>query len=364
MKPYRVAIICAHPAGTNNGMISVDSAVHTLELKFNNVEFIKYTSWKPITKDNHLKYLHYYSPDQLVNFDYIIFWGDFLHWIGYANNDWLNKTKRIDSTLTDNEIINLWYSLYLLEGREDLQEKTILFGGTIYGLNATQLANDRYKNGLTKLIKNSKLVKTRDILSANFVSQIDPKKYNTFGCDCSLLFDHYYFSKKDNNVVNKDYFLYSFSRSGRKKELENFVKLIEKTANLTAIQIPWIDKGAGTSSLEKNVKLIQNCQFVFTDIYHLCLNSWREDVIAICVGNGNSTVTDTLSDKKKEIFYQQIFASNYYLFVEDIISNSDISVKKVIGRISDKKSKELIIKHLKEHVSKTLDDLIVSLDFK
>ena len=363
MKKQKVAIICAHPAGTNNGMISVDLAINVLETRFSDVEFIKYTSWKSKSKGSHLTYLHYYSPNQLDKFDYIIFWGDFLHWIGYANNDWLNKTKRMDTGLSDNEIIDLWYSLYLLENREDLQKKTILFGGTIYGLNATQLTNNRYKDSLTKLVKNSKLVKTRDILSANFVSQLDPKKYNVFGCDCSLLFDGFYFSQ-NKDTEPKSYFLYSFSRSGKKVELENFVKLIEKNTNLSAVHIPWIEKGAGPSTLEKNIKLIQNSKFVFTDIYHLCLNSWREDVIAICVGNGNSIVTDTLSDKKKEIFYQQIFASNYYLFVEDIISDSNTSVKKVIERISDKKSKDLIVKHLTQHVSKTLNDLIVSLDFK
>jgi hypothetical protein len=354
----KIAIICAHPAGTNLGMISVDAATQSLEKHFDNVEFIRYCSWRSLSKGDTLNYLHYSDPDQLTEFDYIIFWGDFLHWIGYATADWLVKSRSMNLNISDEAIIDLWYSLYLLEGREDLQKKSILFGGTIYGLNSSQLSDSRYKKSLTSLIRNAILVKTRDILSANFVTQLVPEKQNVYGCDCSLLLDHSYFSSDIKIEKQVKYFLYSFARSGNKRELEQFVKSVEDTTALTGIYIPWIEKGACISSLERSIKIIQDAEFVLTDIYHLSLNSWREGVPAICIGNGNSVVVNSLSDKKKEIFYQQIFASNYFLFVEEIITNHTSAINKLKLAIDDAVSREIVVNYLKIHTQTTLTDLI------
>ena len=151
----KIALICAHPAGTNSGMISVDASFNTVRKQLaSSVEVTRFCSWRSVSKGETLTYEHYYSQDQLKDYDLIIFWGDFLQWIGYCNTDWLVKSKSMNMPLSESEMIDLWYSLFLLEGNIELQKKTILFGGTLYGLNSKQLSNNRYCTALTSLANN------------------------------------------------------------------------------------------------------------------------------------------------------------------------------------------------------------------
>lgn len=359
MKKQKIALICAYPAGTNSGMISVDSAFQTVISNLKNVEFIRFCPWRSLSKGESLNYERYYSAEQLNDFDKIIFWGDFMHWIGYGKHDWAAKSKYKTVSLSQDEMLNLWYELCLLENREDLQKKSILFGGTLYGLDASQLLDKRYFNALTSLLNNSILVKTRDVQSANFVTQLAMSKKNVFGCDCSLLFQPYYFSK-DKTKNKKKYLLYSFARSGKNQELESISKSVAKDLNLEAILIPWISKGAGLPNLEKYVNLINDAEFIITDIYHLTLNSWRDGTPAICIGEGNSKVQTSLSDKKKEIFYHQSFAMDYYFFLDNFLSNKHISLQ-VKNLINDKKSQTFITNYIRLQASRSLDDLLAAI---
>jgi hypothetical protein len=356
MKKIKIALICAHPAGTNNGMISVDAAFHRIEMLLNNkIEVTRFCSWRKLSKGDLLNYEHYYSADQLIDYDKIIFWGDFLQWIGYAKNDWIDKSKKMNLSDNDKKLIDIWHSLFLFENNPKLRKKTILFGGTIYGLNSTQLADSRYLNNLTNLLNDSLFVKLRDIYSGNFVSQLSNKK-DAFGCDCALLFNSEHI--KDQSVVNQEpYFLYSFARSGKELELENFSKMIERELKISRKFIPWIAKGAGLESLEKNITLIKNSKFVITDIYHLSVNSWREGIPAIGIGNGSSIVENTLSDKKKEVFYNQMFGSNYYLYLEDII-DCKINHKDIKKIVESHQAKNIINSYLSNQVSNSIQELI------
>jgi hypothetical protein len=363
----KIALICAHPAGTNSGMISVDASFNTVQTQLgSNVEVTRFCSWRSLTKGETLTYEHYYSQDQLKDYDLIIFWGDFLQWIEYCNNDWLIKSKSMNMPLSESEMIDLWYSLFLLEGNIELQKKTILFGGTLYGLDSKQLSNNRYCTALTSLATNSKLMLMRDVMSGNFISQLAPSKVKTFGCDCSLLFEPYYFN---NNFETPQfsYFVYSFARSGENEKLKQLAKKISVYLGIEAIEIPWISKGAGLSLLEKNIKLIQHSQFTLTDIYHLSLNSWREKIPAVCIGQGNSIVENSVSDKKKEIFYHQIFGLNYYMFLEDILLTIDTDeeeslLQKIKFLFNDSDSIKFVTDHIEFQKLRSLNLLLEAIN--
>jgi len=361
----KLALICAHPSGTNHGMISVDMAFQTIKESLGEeVEVTRFCSWRDLSKGDSLNYNHYYSVDQLKNYDKIIFWGDFLQWLGYAKNDWLDKSASMDMKMSNDELIDMWYSLFLFEHSPSLRKKTILFGGTIYGINSNHISDFRYLNSLTNLVQDAILVKSRDVLSANFVSQLAPVKTDTFGCDCALLM-------KPNIIAysEKSYFLYSFARSGNNKlELEKISNMLAIYTGIEARPIPWIAKGASENSLSRNIKLINDASFVITDIYHLAVNSWRESIPAICIGHGASTINNTLSDKKKEIFYHQMFGIDYYIFLEDLLQqlsdldNSNELLIKISNLVKDKHKISSILKFLKLQRDRSIDQLILAIN--
>lgn len=352
-----IALVCACPAGTNTGMISVDLAFESLNLK--NVSVTRFCSWKNISKKTSidLEYTELTNISQLENFDKIIFWGDFLHWIEYFKKDWFNKTIKQNPAITFNDASDVWYSLYLLENRIDLQRKTIIFGSTLYGLNSNSFVDSRYLSALKSLYSNCQISMHRDIFSTNFIKQLTAGIGNSeFGCDCSLLLDSS--SYVDTVISNQDYFLYSFGRSGQTELLTKFVFDLGKAIGKKPVELKWLSKGTGVNYLIDSIKKIKGSSFIITDIYHFALNSNRENIRTICIGNGNSKIVDTLSDKKKEIFYSQHFQNQNYIYVESIKTLYKETTKETITLLSNTDSFDCSFNFLHSHIQHTKRKLI------
>ena len=357
----KIALICATPAGTNTGMISVDLAFDSIKEQLpDTVHVERFCGWKSIKKSESLKYTELYNISQLENFDKIIYWGDFLHWINYGENDWVSRYMRKNLNCNETEAIDKWYQLCLLEHRPDLQKKTIIFGNTIYGLTSAQLLNNRYLTALTELYSNTQCALLRDMLSATMLLQLTLNSNIQFGCDCALLLNT---SKYTNNIVNNSskFFLYSFARSGQRELLEQLTLDLGNKFNITPIELNWLHKGASVQTLTDKLNLIKQSEFVLTDIYHCSINSYREGTKVICIGNSAGTVTDTLSDKKKEIFHLQHFASTNYIFVENLKSNYNTEINNIIKIINNTQLNKSIYNKLTTHIAHTKAQLIESI---
>src|SRR5439155_13457063 len=59
-------------------------------------------------------------------------------------------------------------------------------------------------------------------------------------------------------------------------------------------------------------------ELIITDAYHLCVLAWSNGIPAVCVGRGASRFFTSVSDKKKELFFQTISADRFYLFSEHL----------------------------------------------
>jgi hypothetical protein len=75
---------------------------------------------------------------------------------------------------------------------------------------------------------------------------------------------------------------------------------------------------SGLKGLERKLSVIRGAKFVITDTYHLAISALREGVPALCIGWGAQGIEGSLSDKKKEIFFQQSMLRPNYLFVEQV----------------------------------------------
>jgi Polysaccharide pyruvyl transferase len=366
-----IALVCAFPSGANPGMLSVDLAFESVREKAgHNINVTQFCAEGKLTLGNDnvaIDYESLESQEQLRFFDKILYWGDFHHWIAYANGDWLKRWQNREPTRSKDDIIDAWYKLFLLEDAEDIQGRVAIFGSTLYGLTGHQLLDVRYRAALESLLINARLVLMRDHVSANFVEQLAPNRVSTFGCDCALLLDARRLSANDERHPTTEdgapYIVCSFGRSGAKSALRAFGVALAAQRKLKVVNLEWLGPH-GLDGLISKLSIIKKAQFVVTDIYHLSVTAWRENVPALCVGKGVSNVTGTLSDKKKEIFYRQIFASDKYMYLEDILAalGSDkilaIYCERFLERIEDQQSNAFISDAIERQKKSALSRLL------
>jgi hypothetical protein len=336
----KIALICAVPDLSNSGMLSVDLAFESLTKYFDpKIEIVRFCSWKDIVREGPtpLIYHRLHNVSQLEEFDKIIYWGDFIHWIKYGpsfmsskGTEWYAEQNNLTIENAKSKLTDIWYSIYLLEGRPDLQKKSIVFGGTVYGIDSTQMSNVRYNNALSSLYTNAKLVLMRDYLSGFYVSQLFNDRRFSYGCDCALLLDADTADYK-NADVNEPYMVYSFGRCKNNEQFEQFALQLAEQQGLRPVKILWLHPKSSITELLKNLELIKNAKFAVTDIYHFAINAWREQTPTLTIGRGNSYASQgTLGDKKKEIFNSQMLAMNYYLFFEDVVSSLSVDKEKLL----------------------------------
>lgn len=328
-----IALICALPVLSNSGMISVDLSFETVSRVLPDSNVVRFCAAElTIPGSRPVHYTKFDDVAQLEDFDLIIYWGDFMQWIKYGS-EYIGISNITQSAVENvasieeikKQTLNNWYKLYLLEGRPDLQKKTIVFGSTLCGLDSAQLQNDRYKTALTSLYKNCKLVAMRDIVSAHFDAQLLQQPNTYYGVDCALLLDlslHPSTPPVTNPSNQSDYFVYSFGRAKLNSELEKLCLDIAARLGVTAVKIPWLDASQTSDRVLTNLVTIKNAKFAITDIYHLAVNAWREHTPTLTFGRGAAYASQgTLPDKKKEIFNTQIFAMNYYQYLENFELN-------------------------------------------
>jgi hypothetical protein len=367
----KIALICAHPDLANSGMLSVDLAFESLKKYFkSDVEFTRFCSWKDINRSGSvpINYQKLENLSDLENFDKIIYWGDFLHWIKYGpsfmsgkGTEWYANQNNISVDKARELLIEKWYSMYLLENRSDLQKKAIVFGGTIYGINSNQLVDNRYKTAISSLYQNAQLVLMRDYVSAFYVSQLFDDKRFSYGCDCALFLETT--EKSTTTTTEESYMVYSFGRCKMTPELEKFAQEIAEKANLKAVKISWLHPQTNINGLLNNLEIIKKSQFAITDIYHFAINCWRENIPTITIGQGSSYPSQgTLSDKKKEVFNTQILAMNYYFYLENILSNKEKQMQNIVSQIKDKNSLNIVLDNIKFQIDYSKKRLIESIN--
>ncbi len=328
------AAICAFPCSLNPGMLSVDLAVTTFIRKhLPQARLTLYNAEEPIDirlNEHRLVHELYRSPEQLREYDRVLYWGDFLHWLPYAATDWAERVRAREPSITQQHAIDLWYRLFLLEGESAaLHEKTLVFGGTFYGSNGEEWGDARYRAALTALYRAAPLVLSRDALSAAFVDTVTALSRPALGCDCALLLDAdaalpmEWASASIRTELPERYVACGFGRSGHQAELLNFASAVASACKLPLVKIDWQHSLYGLGALAGRIALIRRAELVITDIYHLSVSGWREKVPVIGIGHAVSYGRSTLDDKKKEVFFRQIMASHLYCYVEDILRAKD-----------------------------------------
>lgn len=317
----KIAVINAFPDGLNPGMLSVDFSFEQVIGNAGIDASVDYFSGEAEYALNHLDgsrkvWRVIESVNDLASYDVIVYWGDFLHWIGYARNDWQKRQAVLSPAKTPEAALDRYYRV-MLQPDEEIYEKIILFGGTIYPLSIPNLLDDKYVEALKKLLIKARLVKFRDMVSASYAALLTGKSYNYQGCDCAFLLDTNGIARSgQTRYPENGYIGYSFGRSGDGEALVEFVRKTGSALGIPVVDIGWLN---GPEPLAHKISLVKGARFVITDIYHLSVTSLRERKPVFCIGRGCSYSTSTVSDKKKEFLFKQYLADDFYLFHEQVV---------------------------------------------
>lgn len=328
------AAICADPSGLNPGMLSVDLALDSVFRALPGRNALTYFNPKRARsvpgKKESIEYQLLDSPQDLERYGGVLYWGDFGQWLPFAHWDWLYENPLALAGQTSLQLLERWYSLYLLEQHaHKFHDRLIVFGGTFYGMTAQHLSDARYRTALTSLFGAARLVAPRDSVSASLVPQLVPRHPYVLGCDGALLLDADAALPMDRaqefvaDTVPNRYVVCFFGRSGMDATLLRFAEAVAARLQLPLVVLDWLGQPEGLDGLAFKLAVVRQASAVITDTYHLAVSGWREGVPVIGVGRAQSRGTGTLDDKKKELFFRQILAADFYVYAEDIAQAID-----------------------------------------
>jgi len=372
------AAICADPSGLNPGMLSVDLALDSVFRSLPGRNTLTYLNPKRARsvsgKKEGLEYLALNSPQELERYDCIIYWGDFFHWLPYAHWDWPYENPLLEAGWDLPKVVDQWYRVYLLEHHAtQFRDRVIVFGGTFYGMTAQHLTDTRYRSALAALYGAARLVAPRDSVSANLVPQLAANHSYNLGCDCALLLDADAALPMDlaqkfvEDTVPQKFVVCYFGRSGMDASLLRFAEGVATQMGLPLVMLDWLGQPEGLDGLAFKLAVIRRASAVITDTYHLAVTAWREGVPVIGIGRAQSHAKGTLDDKKKELFFRQILAGDYYQYAEEIAAALAVPEefgKMVLGSVAvltDAGSLALIQQNLRDQVAAARQKLIAAL---
>lgn len=416
----KIAAICSCPPLPNPGMASVDLALYNLFKKLGLEKNIKfYTLYSPDERNPNLAeskkdqfkrwqklpFQYQAIRNQLPNIyksDIILFWGDFLHSRDYLCHvaETLFETGIEDSLQKSRE--KIFEYLYLSKAPKDTLSRSFIFGGTLIFNRIQDYRDISYSTALSKLYKNANRVWMRDVYSSLKANKIIGKKgVSTQGVDCALLIDNeelkslpmggFYMDKeKDHNVRRAGIF---FGRnSGASPQVISFVKKLCENLGVEAEWLPWFApfvlpnhlnqvlehfptlshySDSDSMLLGDLLNRIYAYDFIITDTYHACLNSWRMGVPAVCIAEILSTNEHDVSigwqnawRDKRQTFYFMHDAMEYFIYKDELMDFD--SRKKRLDQIQrllkSKESKESVTNDIHDFANTIKKDFLESLN--
>ncbi len=386
----KIAVICALPPERNTGMATVDLSAHSIiHTLVPDAEVTLYTYGKAGEYSYQKGELPFWHKDimdnteDFLNSDVFIYWGDFIHSRAYWENDrgsWNNNLTEAQLNAQNEDCAKY---IFLSSLPEDKIKKAIVFGSTIITNEASDGLDDFYTKHSQRFFKHAGGVYFRDALSAAKVSPLRDNEAS-LACDCALLLQNsdlnqlagFRLASERKNVG------VFFGRSSSKIKMLLFSRLVGKQLGEECAWIPWFPTRrrlrwlarlfgykieAGHTTTGALLSSLSGYNFIVTDTYHLCVNAWRMGIPAVCIGKGAGISANSLSDKKKEIFYEMYGARKFYIFLESLCLSKQFitAVKQAATALSDQAlsaqvcstiavHKEMAYKRLKNAIQKIL----------
>lgn len=336
--PMRVAVICAFNPNLNTGMCTVDRSAKRFfsQVPGADVTYLVLGDTGRINAgDPELDELYrplQEDPAFPEGYDLIVFWGDFIHSYVYRNEDLRSRLKRDGIAETDEEVRDLANRYLLLEDADDeTLSKVVIIGSTTIADDLEAVQDEAYLAGMRRLISKAALVRFRDPVSAFRMGHVSRRRDSLAGTDTAFL--HMWrnaLRPVGRNRTVGFYFLRSAHRERRfflmflwllKRRLKLDLQWIQWSRSkkhdqqFRALSLPCDEE---RPSVDRQLEQLASCDFVISDVYHVCINAWAQGVPAICLGYGAQREGHSLGSKKKELLYMGMYAHARYLFWEEL----------------------------------------------
>jgi hypothetical protein len=359
----RISVICASPPHFNPGMHCVDLAFSEMVRRHQipgKVEFyclpgvepaVMLLAELPFGYKNTLEHL-----DEIVASDVIVYWGDFLH-----NRHFLFELAgRIAASrrdLNNEQLLDMIYRCCLLEHIDGATANIVIFGGNVLVLDTVALADHRYVAAANSLFRKASLVATRDIHSAFATAHLSGDYVADFrGVDCAFLLPAdsalTQYRRRIDERGDRQRVGVFFGRSWYYEPCFRFATMMCSELQTRGVWLPWfhdtpwplkekfgdaIDTSLPFAGFSDTISYLEDCSLIITDAYHLCVSAWSRGIPAICIGRGVGAPTHSTDDKKKEILYQMLGASNLYVYSEQLLIWS-LELDVVLSEFSETKT--------------------------
>ena len=346
----KIAVICAYAQAYNTGMLSVDlSALSVMRRTFGKgvkVDFFTVEDDHDAGRVGsiHLKYSKLSNVSQLSGYDRILLWGDFLANGFYHRRDLMSRFKSREGDGFKPSLRKAVNLLLMRDLPDSMLKRTICFGGSLFGNALEDELDNTYIESIRRLYSGSRLVLTRDPMSAFYAQRYSGWCLNDpLGVDAAWLlqpFDDIAWNESREKSQNSLRIGLSFGRGLTKNDdslgvLNRFSETLLKNLPGCVEDIGWLkaNRSNPLAGLLKKLGTVGEMDLIITDTYHCAINAWREGTPALCIGRGADMTYGTLSEKKKELVYTSVNARDYYLFYENIRENPVQYAEKILSAI-------------------------------
>lgn len=312
----KIAILLAFNT-QNYGMYSVDLAAFRVfeSLGFTTDYYVAHTDGEQaMMKYGQLPLMVLPNAPRLLEYDVIVYWGDFTTNPQYALDDFYFQRRQFTGQESAQLSFEQWSSIFLLAGQE-------LRGRRLFSIGQSFLAIDRLQDRfpvqqLSALYERFELISPRDSQSTKDLLKAFPDLDTSRvaqGVDCAFFLPNAAQRASRENA-----------RSSKKVGAFFFRSHI---TNLSSLQNSITGRGFEVGSVSRWLNIararthshfmdvcseISDCALVITDTYHFAINAIRLGVTPVVLGVKADFQKTTLGDLKKKILMEDLEASDLY----------------------------------------------------
>lgn len=307
----------------NYGMYSVDLAAFRVfeSLGFSVDYYVAhYDGEQAMMKYGQIPLMVLPSAARLLEYDTIVYWGDFTTNPRYALDDFFHQRRQFTGQENPNSSFEQWASIFLLAGQELNGRRLFSIGQSFQSIDRIE---DRFPlHQLSSLYERFDLIAPRDSHSTKDLRNAFPNLGSNRviqGVDCA-------------------YFLPDIARRST-REKKQFPRKVgtfffrSKIANVSSLLGSLQSAGMEVAPISRWLSLaranthahfldvcseIADCDLVITDTYHLAINAIRLGVTPVVLGVKADFQTTTLGDFKKKILLSDLGSSELFF---ELMSN-------------------------------------------
>jgi len=322
--------------------------------------------------------------------DLIIYWGDFLQARHYIENEGAQRLAALHG-LEHEDAKRLSYQMLLqTEEFDSVKEKSIIFGSSLLYNTARDYSSGSYARDLSDFGKRCAAVLMRDPISAMRITHLTGKyNSNHLGIDPAFLMresdtDQLPVSKWSGELEERSAIgLFFGTRTKPPALLWEFCVELAESFGLNLEWLPWFpyheilriehkgftwkkkkDKGRewrrrieellprGDEYTQGDLlAAIKKYRFVISDTYHLCINSWRAGIPAICFGSESMAGSHVIRDFKKRILYEMYDAKDFYFDALELSDKTRMQavVRNLVPLLDSAKEAEMVRERVRMH---------------